>query len=136
MSDESMDLRTFVAEAITQIVQGVVDAQRAVESTGARVNPHGLGRFGTPADALFVGPGNVPVKSVTFDVAVTLDKTDSKKGRIGVAAVIGAGVEGGIDTRNQVVNRLTFSVPLMLPIHGRNASQAANEPPPPTFGVS
>lgn len=115
--DDAMEPRQFVAATITQIVQGVVDAQAAVAQLGATVNPSGISRHGAAPAAHYVGPDNVPVQPVTFDIAVTLDKTDSKKGRIGVASVIRAGVEGGIDTRNQVANRITFAVPVLLPGH-------------------
>jgi hypothetical protein len=119
MSGDAMELREFIALTLTQIAQGVRDAQGAAEAVGAHVNPVNLHLRGPGqlSEAAKHGAGWNPIQTVTFDVALTLDKTDMKKGRIGVAAVFAAGVEGEIDTRNQRVNRVRFAVPILLPGH-------------------
>lgn len=103
-----MELREFVAQTLTQIFQGVREAQSATAALGARVNP---GRL-TFAD----GVREHVTQRVAFDVALTVDKSDTKEGKVGVAAVFAAGVAGKLDSRNQVVSRVSFSVPIELPL--------------------
>ena len=98
-----MELREFVAQTLTQIFQGVREAQSATAALGARVNP---GRL-TFAD----GVREHVTQRVAFDVALTVDKSDTKEGKVGVAAVAGK-----LDSRNQVVSRVSFSVPIELPL--------------------
>jgi hypothetical protein len=125
-----MELREFIALTLTQIAQGVHDAQGAVAAVGAHVNPVNLHQRGPGllAEAAKYGAGWNPIQTVTFDVALTLDKTDVKKGRLGVTNIFVAGVEGGVDTRNQRVNRVSFAVPILLPGHPIPETLASTSP--------
>lgn len=111
-----MELRDFVAETLTQIVEGVQEAQVRTKSHGARVNPH----LTTSAElaikhSILIASG-AAAQLVHFDVALTAKEGTGTKGGIGV--VVGAfalGSTGQSQAENSTVSRVKFSVPLVLP---------------------
>jgi len=111
-----MDLKEFVAETITQIVEGVKDAQSRAKQHGARVNPH----LTTSADlavkhGILIASGSA-AQLVGFDVAITAKEGTETKGGIGI--VVGAfalGSTGQSKEEGSAVSRVKFCVPLVLP---------------------
>lgn len=106
-----MALDEFITQTLIGIISGVKKAQDktktdAIISPGALVNNAG-----------FLGvSGKGLVKDVTFDVALTIDKATGTSGVIGVLSGIICLKAGGESKAAETqVNRLTFSVPLLLP---------------------
>jgi len=124
-----MDLKTFIAETLTQIVDGVQDARTRIGEgdTNASLNPHVIGAH-AEAEVGKTSP-------VEFDVAVTVveqsdDKTGAKAGAsggFGILSVVSAKVsaESGVENqqlaRNETVSRVKFSVQLAQPADIRRA---------------
>lgn len=111
-----MELREFVAQTLTQVIDGVRDAQSQVDAPGAVINPHvntsheQLGKQG------FLWSSEGPVQIVQFDVALTVVEGTGTKGGIGVfAGAISLGTSGESKNENSSVSRIKFSVPLRLP---------------------
>lgn len=69
-----MELKTFISETLTQILEGVTEAQSKATQTGGRIVPHvrtpreGTNLYGHTNDQL-------PVIVVDFDVQFLLRKT-------------------------------------------------------------
>jgi hypothetical protein len=115
-----MDLKTFVAQTLIQIVEGVADAKAAIEAgeTNARVNPKTV--YGDKAAAGDPHP-------VEFDVALTVtseskESSGAKAGAsAGILAVVSARVAGELSSssigaeRNESVSRVRFTVQLAQP---------------------
>jgi hypothetical protein len=116
-----MDLKTFVAETLTQIVQGVALAKQQIAATGtnAQVNPiwreqSSEKTHGSP-------------KPVDFDVAVTVmdegTETAGNKigGKAGLLSVVTASIsaedrsEARESRRNESTSRIKFTVLLAQP---------------------
>lgn len=77
-----MELNDFVAEALKQIVEGIVVAQQAVKEKGATVNP---GQVASVGGLLYsTGMGNMNVQMVDFDISLTESLGDEARGGIGV----------------------------------------------------
>lgn len=107
-----MDLRTFVRETLTQIIDGVADAKAGLEmrSSGAVINP---------------SYGTAQATPVEFDVAVTVaqqqDEAAAMKGEAkgGVLSVFQAKVGADLETKaashSEQVSRVRFSVMLAQP---------------------
>ena len=116
-----MELREFVSMALTQITEGVVEAQKNLEATGARVNPtlrHLLpkGEKNYPSVGWAEGEGGNPVQMVSFDVAVTASEGTNTKGGIGVVTgVLNLGSSGASEAGKTSASRIAFQVPLLLP---------------------
>jgi len=117
-----MDLKDFVAQTLSQIVQGVAEAKAPVEALGAEVNP--LLRTGqtTAGNAGLLWAGSSYAQIVQFDVALTITEGKGTKGGIGVfAGAVTLGSSGQSQTESSSVSRVKFSVPLSLP--GRRANK-------------
>jgi len=112
-----MQLKDFVEQTLTQIVEGVEAAQRKLEASTAQVNPASRGRRivhgnGTRTE----GPKRFPVKEVEFDVAVTTQAAQGEKIAAGVfVAALGLGARSDATSGSSQVSRVKFSVPLSLP---------------------
>jgi hypothetical protein len=103
-----MDLETFVAETIKQIVSGVKAAQKSEECEGATVNPREA--FTSLSRGKMEG---VPMaREITFDVALMVVEGSEKKAGLTVW-----GIGGGLsaNSSNTSVSRIGFSVPVILP---------------------
>lgn len=114
-----MELKDFIATTLAAIVDGVVEAQELVESKGAHVNPGGLMRTtrSISTDALWDNSTNNFARMVNFDVAVTVEDGSKTNAKVGVVAGffnIGAGGESA--NKQLAVNRVQFSVPVLLPV--------------------
>lgn len=98
-----MDLETFIAETLRQIVKGVKAAQQHEDCKGAQINPS----HGVMIDT---------IKQIEFDVAVTVMEGSEKKGGIGVfTGAFGIGGQANVNTANCSVSRIKFEVPVLLP---------------------
>jgi len=94
-----MDIKTFVSESLTQIIQGVEEAQSKHKSSV--INPS----FGsdTPEDKTVI----------KFDIAVTLESgTETKGGIVVFGGAMSFGAQGKSDKSDVAVNRIEFSVPV------------------------
>jgi hypothetical protein len=119
---DPLQLQEFVAESLAQIINGVVNAQRALKDSGGQVNPklHSL-----PASQDVYGvvrePDLQPVQLVEFDVAVNAIETKGSKSGIGVlVAAVGLGMEAQSGRSSGSESRLKFKIPVMLPTHTRS----------------
>ncbi len=95
----TMDLETFIAETLRQIVKGVETAQQHSDCKKATINY----TSGTTM--------------IDFDVAVTVSEGSNKqgKGNIGVASVFGIGGQANSTTANTSVSRIKFQLSVILP---------------------
>ena len=112
----SVGLREFIKQTIFDVLGGVADAQ-ADRSLGKNVAPS-VTYQKLPTHAVHDSGGSLI--SVTFDVAVTVESTDALAGGAGFKiAVFGmgasAGGKKGKGSKNIVVNRIQFEVPVVLP---------------------
>jgi hypothetical protein len=117
-----MELKDFVAQALIEIASGVVQAQEALAPIGAKVNPQ-LSRVLPKGEKNYEvfgwaeGEGSNPILLVSFDVAVTASEGTKTRGGIGVmAGIVSLGSAGATDKAETAVSRLSFKVPLLLPL--------------------
>ena len=115
-----MELKQFVSTTLVAVVEGVVDAQSKCQeaATGAHINPGGLLRTTSSIsqDAIWDNSENNFARTVSFDVAVTVEdgsKTDAKVGVLSGFLSLGAGGESS--NKQLAVNRVQFSVPVLFP---------------------
>ncbi len=112
-----MDLKEFVGQALTDIVQGVIDAQSLLGTNGKYINPQLSTKQGRlePQGGLVSIQGQL-VQTVEFDVAVTATEGKGTKGGIGV--VVGGlalGKHAQRSAESSEVSRIKFAVPVTLP---------------------
>ncbi len=113
-----MDLKDFVANTISGIIEGLVEAQKRVAEHGAYVNPGNL--MGSTKDrgesALWDNRNNNYARSIGFDVALTVQEGTNTGAKIGVATgVLNLGAGGASQNSQVAVNRVQFTVPILFP---------------------
>jgi hypothetical protein len=112
-----VDLKDFVAGSLTQIVEGIQQAQKDAAGSGASISPTGSNiapRADTPRIKTETGEGYL--HEVHFDVAVTVSDEPSAGAGAGVR-VFGAklGAEDNVTYQSAAVSRIRFSVPVVWP---------------------
>lgn len=126
-----MDLKDFVKNSITSIVDGIAEAQREVAAKGARLNPADRSMQSDSRPTLEVDPATrayAHVDHLQFDVAVTTGETTGTEGGAGIrvwGVEMGGKMEGA--TNDQRVSRLQFRVPIVYPCHLDNKAQQDRE---------
>lgn len=112
-------LEDFVSQSIKEIINGVVTAQEYAITKGADVNPSQLDvapneRFKeTPKGSL---RGRL-MQEIHFDIAVTATEGTQISGGAGILiSVLSIGLQGKKDKDNTSVSRISFDVPILLPI--------------------
>ena len=111
-----MELKDFITETLTQMMEGVKNAQEKAKEFGAIINPPSeYSKEDTISMRNSIGEYQ-RIQTVEFDVSLTSTSTgDTKKG-ISVAFA-GIGVEGGKgnNEQNAIMNRIKFAIPIALP---------------------
>jgi hypothetical protein len=123
-----VDLKDFVANTIAGIVEGMVEAQSRISPSGAYVNPGNL--MGSTTDrgeaALWDNRNNNYARSISFDVALTVQEGTNTGAKIGVATgLLNLGASGASQSGQMAVNRVQFSIPILFP--SNELPQAARE---------
>ena len=111
------------SQTLTNLANSAKASQKELENTNAVINPSIINEKG------FIDySGKRKVIDVRFDVAVTVEDIDEgKKGfRIAVADIISLGAKSQEKTANQVISRIAFEIPLLLPIKDK-LTEEANE---------
>ena len=108
-----MELKDFVVQTISSLVDAVDDLQGKYESKGAIVNPPSAQ---SGSDVLQMGSENYTfrrVQNVQFDVAVTVSSETSGGGNAGIK-VLSVELGGGAETAksSSQISHVKFEVPI------------------------
>lgn len=111
-----MELKEFVSEVLTDIFEGVADAQERISDIGGEINP----AVKTGMNGVVYAPdrqtSHKTLCVAEFDVALTVSDKEQKGGKIGVllgSIGVGGGRSEGVETSQ--ITRVKFSVPYKLP---------------------
>jgi hypothetical protein len=111
-----MDLKDFVSQTLTQIIEGVGEAHSIANQHNAEVNPQIISNHNEMGKQGILWGINGAVQIVKFDVALTVTEGSGTKGGIGVfAGAINLGSSGQSQSSNMSVSRVQFCVPLAMP---------------------
>jgi hypothetical protein len=94
-----MDIKTFVSESLTQIIQGIEEARKA--NTNSVINP------------VREYTAEKTMQDIGFDIAVTVEKETGTKGGIAVlAGAFALGSQGQSKASDITASRIKFSIPV------------------------
>ena len=121
------ELGNYVSHVLTEIVNGVVDAQSKVSHLEAKINPSGLSVTG--------GSSNITLKTtdaniasfVEFDIRLTAEsKTSGEAGfKLSILKLGGhAKAEGEDKQANH--HKVKFQVPVLFPAHKKKPTNKGN----------
>lgn len=117
-----MKLKEFITESLTEIMEGVREAQlRFKNPSDGQINPAPLnqptssGASQVSKDCLLSAERRL-IQSVKFDVAVTAEDGTGTRAGVGVIlAAFNLGAQGESKNAHASVNRIQFEVPISLP---------------------
>ena len=115
-----MDLDEFVRQTLVDVMNGVKAAQEELHGDGSgivavkgQISPRPAGRSGSTTGGRPLSDIGSPIDQIEFDVAVTAEEGAEAKGGV---KVWGLNVGGGVASKEAVVSRVKFSVPVALPL--------------------
>jgi hypothetical protein len=119
-----VQLDTFVATAISQIVRGLAEAEKEIATLGGHINPPVMGGSTVAATAgrqITITENDYrSITTIDFDIAVTAEATAGRKSGIAVVfAAISGGTQESKTLLDRSVSRIQFSVPVLLPPGGK-----------------
>ena len=109
-----MELKEFIKTTLTEIVEAVKETQATVKDMGAIVAPTMPHAIATKT--ICVDENNLLISQVDFNVAVTAGSSNTLNGdaKAGIR-VLSTSIKGQTEERNEVVSRVAFSIPVILP---------------------
>lgn len=111
-----MELKYFISETLSQLIDGIVEAQSKVKASGGRVSPH-VHTVNDPKSIYGRTNDKLPVIFVDFDISVEAQEGTGTKGGIGVVTgMFNLGSSGESKENKQSTNRIKFSIPVALPL--------------------
>ena len=111
-----MQLKEFVAEAITQITRGITQAQSELADEWVRINPKPAEGVNVISPMLYTAENGAGVFPLTFDVAVSAGDTSGNAG-FGINVLgIGLDIKDGSTESRSTVSRVTFTIPIAYPL--------------------
>lgn len=123
----SMELKQFITEVLTQIAEGTMDAAEAFSKNGGIINPELLANYqGDMPTARVKGfshdPRNI-ICSVDFSVTLSEETSKDKHSGIGVQfGNVGLGRKRITGKNESSLTRIEFSIPCVLPEQKRSGS--------------
>ncbi|KJD33294.1 hypothetical protein PK35_05400 [Tamlana nanhaiensis] len=110
-----MELKEFIKTTLTQISQGIIEAQEEIDGTDMIVNPSGLAT-NQNGDKYLRTDGWRYVQNIEINVGVTALEKEGEKAGIGiVTGFLSGGAQASTDNSNQTVSTIKFDIPVALP---------------------
>ena len=110
-----MELKDFIKTTLTQISDGIIEAQNEIKGTDMIINPAGLAT-NSVGDKYLKTSGWRYVQNIEINVGVTVAEKDGEKAAIGiVTGILSGGLQASSDNSNQTVSNLKFNIPVALP---------------------
>lgn len=111
----TMNLREFVRVTLSEILAGVMDAQRS-EDVGDYVAKGGIGTLEFPDASGVVHQQRLTATTVKFDVALTVQERAGAESGVGFdLGVVKGNLGGDLGGMSEGVSRVQFAVPIILP---------------------
>lgn len=114
-----MDLRDFISNTLTQIAEGVKDAQPKFKELGGAVNPEGFQQVSGDipyAKRIAIQDVAKMLCNVQFSVSLTSNSSSNALGGIGVLfGAITIGGKSSSEEKEQSLTGVKFNIPILLP---------------------
>lgn len=109
-----MDLKELIKETISQIVSVAKELNESGDASIENAITHDIKNYGNGGAKEYT---NVEPINVEFDVAITVTDSEGAKGGAGIKVASIMNLGGGVEskTENQIISRVKFSLPLVLP---------------------
>lgn len=113
-----MELKEFITETLSQIIDGVSEVQEKYKNQNVLVNPDNYsgtnGEYRLPPKSGYYIP-SPKVQHINMDIALTITENAGQKSGIGIAKVISAGISSETNAQNSTISKVKFDIPICLP---------------------
>ncbi len=107
-----MELKTFISQTLTEIIEGVKQAQEATKESGAIINPSQ-----SKENYICEWNGNRTIGDVQFSVGLKVEENENLNAKIGViSGIFSFGAKGENQESTSANSNIKFSVPVALPV--------------------
>lgn len=115
-----MELKDFISETLSQLLEGIIEAQNKSAQIGGRIVPY-IRPSERQNEITVKTRDHMPIIFVDFDVSIVAGEDKGSKATIGVVAgLFGGGVQGHSSENLQTANKIKFKIPVALPLHKEN----------------
>ena len=118
-----MDIKDYVSQVLTQINEGIIDAQEKTYDSGCWINPP---IETNPQGYLRVGGDNLAPSHVQFSIAVTVEHSKDQSGS-GKLSVLSLSIGGDTSSCNKNINISTVSFPIYVLWASKNKKLAGDK---------
>lgn len=114
--EKPVELKDFISTTLTQLIDGIMNAQEYAKDKGAIVNPEDGFQSDLNKLSRLFGSDHRLVHIIEFDVAVTVAEDKQFKGGVGIVIPeLSLGYQRKTDNLRSAVSRVQFSIPIVLP---------------------
>lgn len=115
-----MELKEFITETLSQIIDGVSEVQEKYKDRNILICPDDIqgndsNLYIDDEDKYSGYTKMTRVQSIDMDIAISVTEKDGKKAGIGVAQFIKAGISSENAQQNESISKIKFSIPIVLP---------------------
>lgn len=111
-----MELKDFIKETLTNILEGVKASQEVADQNNALVVPYGVQHVDDTRPFIISGQARMYVEFVEFEVVLTESVTKANEKGIGVLfGSVGLGGKTNAQNEHDSVTSIKFKIPVRLP---------------------
>ena len=115
-----MELKEFIKESLSQIIDAVKETQEKYKDTNVLVCPDDVQG---EDNNLYIDNENfnqyynryTRVQNIEMDIAISVTEKEGNKSGIGIAKIINAGISSENAQQNESISKIKFSIPVVLP---------------------
>lgn len=110
-----MVLKEFIKDTVTQIADAVTELNGGTSKFNLVVNPI-VSIGGINKGTLHIGRQECVLTNIEFNLSLTTSENKGSDAKVGVfASVIGVGASSNENAQNEIVSKIKFSLPILLP---------------------
>lgn len=115
-----MELKEFIKESLSQIIDAVKETQEKYKDTNVVICPDNIQEV---KSGLYILDENEydnyssrsKVQNIDMDIAISVTEKEGNKSGLGIAKIINAGISSENAQRNERISKIKFSIPIVLP---------------------
>lgn len=115
-----MELKEFIKESLSQIIDAVKETQEKYKDTNVVICPDNIQEV---KSGLYILDENEydnyssrsKVQNIEMDIAISVTEKEGNKSGLGIAKIINAGISSENVQQNESISKIKFSIPIVLP---------------------
>lgn len=115
-----MELKEFIKESLSQIIDAVVETQDKYKETNVLICPDDIqgennNLYIRDENLYQFYNRNTRVQNIEMDIAISVTEKEGNKSGLGIAKIINAGISSENAQQNESISKIKFSIPIVLP---------------------